>query len=116
MLEAQATVEVAKVIVDRCTVTAPWDGVMATHLAEAQESVGQGSELVAILAAEGEEIDLIVPSAWLAWLAPGQPFDFDVDELGSTHAAEVERDRRAGRSGQPDRPGSPAALPRRPPV
>lgn len=91
VLEAQATVEVAQVIVDRCTVTAPWDGVMATHLAEAQESVGQGSELVAILAAAGEEIDLIVPSVWLAWIAPGQLFDFDVDELGSTHAAEVER-------------------------
>lgn len=91
VLEAQATVEVAQVIVDRCTVTAPWDGVMATHLAEAQESVGQGAELVAILADAGEEIDLIVPSAWLAWLAPGRPFDFAVDELGSSHAAEVER-------------------------
>lgn len=91
VLEAQATVEVAQVIVDRCTVTAPWDGVMAAHLAQAQESVGEGADLVAILAAAGEEIDLIVPSAWLAWLAPGQPFDFAVDELGSSHRAVVER-------------------------
>ena len=37
------------------------------------------------------EIDLIVPSAFLRWLQPGQKLQFAVDETGSTYDAAVLR-------------------------
>lgn len=91
LLEAEAAVEVASVFVDRCTVAAPYAGVMVQHLVHAQESVSQGEDLVSIVAADGAVIDLIVPSRWLRWLKPGASFAFLVDELGSDHRAEVTR-------------------------
>jgi len=34
-------------------------------------------------------VELIVPSAWLVWLKPGQRFDLRVDETGATLPGEV---------------------------
>ena len=37
------------------------------------------------------EVDLIVPSTWLRWVNKGTRFEFDVDELGRSYTAQVDR-------------------------
>lgn len=37
------------------------------------------------------ELEFIVPSKWLAWLAPGTKFDVAIDETGKTYPAKVQR-------------------------
>lgn len=89
--ERQGAVDAAAFLVDRCTVTAPWAGRVVERKARPQESVEAGAPLLEVLDDTALEIDVIVPSPWLAWLRPGHSLAFAVDETGTEHAAEVVR-------------------------
>lgn len=94
--QARAAVEVARaetgverVLVERCTITAPFSGRVADTYARAAESVGEGEKLLSIYDDSAFEVETIVPSHWLAWLKPGSPLRVTVEETGKTYAASV---------------------------
>ena len=88
--EVAAQASLQEVLVSRCTVRAPFAGVVVARTANAGESVAAGAPLLEIVDDGDYEIRVIAPSRWLAWLRTGQTFDFDIDEARETFAARVE--------------------------
>ncbi len=74
-----------------CAVVAPFAGKVVARLARQHEAVQAGTPLLKIVDVSGAELDLIVPSSWLAWLAPGTRFSFRVDETGAQLPGKVLR-------------------------
>lgn len=88
--EAQAQSALQAVPVARCVVTAPFAGAVVERRVNAGESVTAGIALVEIVDDTGFEVRVLAPSSWLAWLTPGQPFRFAVEETGETLSGHVE--------------------------
>ncbi len=89
VLEAQARVRSAELQVGRCIIPAPYDGIAVELLVHAFESVPAGQPLIEILDSSRLEITIIIPSTWLAWLAPGELFFLEVDETQAMYEAEI---------------------------
>jgi RND family efflux transporter MFP subunit len=89
--EAEADVGGSKLLVNRCSIAAPFAGRVAKRRASAFEYVATGTPLLDIVETGHLELQMIVPSAWLAWLKPGLAFNVDVDELGQRFGAHVQR-------------------------
>lgn len=89
--EAQADVAIARALVDRCTITAPFPGRVAGLAVRAHQFIGEGQPLMEILDDRELELETIVPSRWLAWLEPGTRFKVALDETGRTYEAVVAR-------------------------
>lgn len=84
---AQAEVSLTRAVVERCTIAAPFAGRVAERKVSRHQSVAEGQELLDILDDSALEVEMIVPSRWLAWLAEGLPFTVTVEETGATHPA-----------------------------
>ncbi|WP_188595176.1 efflux RND transporter periplasmic adaptor subunit [Niveispirillum cyanobacteriorum] len=91
--EAQAKAELALtgVMVQRCSITAPYDGRVSEVQVQRYAFAAEGAPLIGIYDSSQYDIEMIVPSAWLAWLKPGLSFPLRVDETGSDHQAEITR-------------------------
>ncbi len=89
--EAAADVTAAQAATDSCTVTAPFTGRVAATFTHNFQFLGTGAPLIEILSDKDLELELILPSQWLAWLKPGTPFQVTVDETGKTYAAKLTR-------------------------
>ena len=89
--KARASARLANIRVGQCTITAPYDGTVVELLAQEHESVGPQQAMVSIIGRNALEIELIVPSEWLARLRPGTRLSFTVDETGQTHDARINR-------------------------
>lgn len=87
--KANAQVRTRGLYVQRCQIRAPYDGRVVERPVNRYETVGKDQELMSVIASAGLRVRLIVPSRWLAWLAPGARFELKIDETGRTHAAEV---------------------------
>ena len=74
-----------------CSISAPFSGRVVERLARAHEGVAVSQPLLRIQDTGALELDLIVPSTWLAWLQPGVPFRFRIDETQATLDARVHR-------------------------
>lgn len=88
---AQAESGVERVMVRRCTVSAPFAGRVGETYVRAAEHVAEGKELLSIYDDSAFEVEAIVPSRWMAWLKAGYPMKITVDETGQTYAATVAR-------------------------
>lgn len=89
VLEAQAGVRSAELQVGRCAIAAPYDGIVVELLVHAYESVPAGQPLIEILDSGRLEVTIIIPSTWLAWLAPGELFFLEIDETQAIYEAEI---------------------------
>ncbi|MFI8745565.1 efflux RND transporter periplasmic adaptor subunit [Pseudomonas sp. NPDC077186] len=89
--QALAEAQVYQVQVKRCSVVAPFNGRVVQRRAQPHESVASGTPLLEIVDNRTLEVHLLVPSAWLGRLAPGQPFAFVPDETGEPLQAAVKR-------------------------
>lgn len=89
--EAQAEAAGMRTVVRRCAIAAPFNGRVARRHAAAHQYVTPGTPLLDILETGPMEVQMIVPSRWLAWLKPGAAFTVQVDELGRTSPARVQR-------------------------
>lgn len=89
--EAEADVGGSRLLVNRCSIAAPFAGRVAKRRAATFEYVATGTPLLDIVETGHLELQMIVPSAWLAWLKPGLAFNVDVDELGQRFGAHVQR-------------------------
>jgi membrane fusion protein (multidrug efflux system) len=88
---AQAESSVERVMVRRCTISAPFAGRVGLTYVRAAEHVAEGKELLSIYDDSAFEIETIVPSRWMAWLKPGYPMAITIDETGQRYQASVAR-------------------------
>jgi membrane fusion protein (multidrug efflux system) len=89
--EAQAEAASTRTVVSRCSISAPFTGRVAKRHAAAHQYVSPGTPLLDILETGQLEVQMIVPSKWLAWLKPGTAFTVEVEELGKRFPAKVRR-------------------------
>lgn len=89
--KALAEVDAMAATLTACQIDAPFNGRVVTRLARQHEAVQAGAPLLKIVDTSANEVDLIVPSQWLAWMATGTPFVFRVDETGASLKARVQR-------------------------
>ncbi len=89
--EAQAEAATARTVVSRCSIAAPFNGRVGKRHAAAHQYVSPGTPLLDILDSGQLEVQMIVPSRWLAWLKPDAPFTVEVEELGRSFPAKVRR-------------------------
>lgn len=91
LAQARAERALHDVLVNRCTVEAPFAGVVADVHVRAHQYVGEGEPLLAVLDDSAFEVEMLVPSLWLASLEVGQPFRFAIEETGKTYPAALVR-------------------------
>ncbi len=90
--EYTAEVDFIRFSVGRCLLKAPFAGRVGKRMVAAHQYVTPGTPLLSILDTSVMEVQMIVPSRWLAWLKVGQRFSVQVDELGGkTASAKVVR-------------------------
>jgi membrane fusion protein (multidrug efflux system) len=89
--KAAADVEGAAVKLRACEIRAPFAGAVVERAVNLHEVIVPNTPLLKLVDRERVEVELIVPSTWLAWLKPGAPFDFMVDALGRAVPGEVTR-------------------------
>ncbi|MDT7834251.1 efflux RND transporter periplasmic adaptor subunit [Aquabacterium sp. OR-4] len=89
--KAQAEADALNTQLRECRLQAPFAGRVMTRQARQHESVQAGAPLLRIVDTSAIEVDLIVPSQWLAWLRPGTAFVFRIDETGAQLPAKVQR-------------------------
>lgn len=86
-----AQLQLQDVYLDRCKITAPYDGAVVQWLSQPYQIANPGDELMEIIGSGNLELELIVPSSWLSWLSTGQSFQARIEETGSVIAATTER-------------------------
>lgn len=88
---SRAETALNQVYIARCTIPAPFAGRVAARHVQRYQYVAQGEPVLELIDDSSLELEMIVPSHWLTWLAPGQAFQVRVDELGRSYPAEVVR-------------------------
>lgn len=91
LAKAQAELTIKQHTVDLCQIKAPFAGRLVKRHVYPHETVRQGQVLVEVLDNQNLDIELIVPSSWLAWLQAGEPFTLFVEETGDSYRAHVTR-------------------------
>ncbi|MCR6629892.1 MAG: HlyD family efflux transporter periplasmic adaptor subunit [Magnetospirillum sp.] len=89
--EAGAEVAAAQAMAGRCVIAAPFPGRVAAVMAREYQHVPEGAPLLEILSDRDLELEMMVPSRWLAWLKIGVRFEIAVDETGRTYPATLAR-------------------------
>ena len=74
-----------------CSIKAPFAGKVVVLNTRLYETPAQDEILIEIVGTESLELQLVVPSRWLAWLEAGLTFPFHVDELNIKANATVSR-------------------------
>ncbi len=87
--QAKAAVRSANLAVRHCRITAPFSGRIVKTLVHPYESVNPYDEVMSVLNDQNFEIELILPSTSLRWVAKTSPFKFFIDETQEVYAAEV---------------------------
>ncbi|GAA5786898.1 efflux RND transporter periplasmic adaptor subunit [Chitiniphilus shinanonensis] len=89
--EAAAETAYMRTTVGKCTIPAPFNGRVAKRVASSYEFVTSGKPLLEIVDTGALELQMIVPSKWLARIKVGTPFTVQVDELNQSYPAQVLR-------------------------
>lgn len=88
---ADAEVGLRRAVVERCTITAPFAGRVVEYLAREHQYVAEGQTIMEILDDSWLEIEMMLPSPWLAWLTLGRDFSVLIDETAESYPATVAR-------------------------
>lgn len=89
--ETEAEAAAMRTTVSKCTLNAPFSGRVAKVHAEPYQFVSPGKPLLEILDTRNLELQMIVPSKWLAWLKSGSRFTVRVEELDREYSGRVVR-------------------------
>ena len=87
--KAKSQLALAQAQENHCIVRAPYAGKVVRMRAKAFESVQLGQPLLEIVNLASLRAQLLVPSSWVRWLKPGNPFLLAIDETGETYKARV---------------------------
>ena len=88
---AKATVDGLQEVISLCKIDAPFNGRVVERHAQTHEIPAANAPILTVVDDSTLEVDLIVPSTWLRWVSQGTRFEFDVDELGRSYTAQVDR-------------------------
>lgn len=88
--KARADHAIAEAAVSKCTIAAPFSGVVVDQKAREFQYTTPGQPLLEILDDHALEVEFIAPSVWLRWLKPGYPFSVTIDETGKLYRGHVE--------------------------
>jgi RND family efflux transporter MFP subunit len=89
--KSAADVDMAKTLLSKCVISAPYSGRVAEQKVREQQYVQAGQPLLEILDDSTLELEFLAPSRWLIWLKPGAKFQVRIDETGKTYPASVVR-------------------------
>ena len=89
--KAHAEADSIRARLSQCSIAAPYDGRITGIDIHEHEYPVPSRPMLSIVAEGMPSIELIVPSAWLVWLKPGETFQFAVDETGQSYPGDVER-------------------------
>lgn len=89
--EAQADLVIAEANAESCVVHAPFAGRVGTVMARNFEWVAAGAPLLELVSEQELELELILPSRWLAWLREGTVFTAHIQETGKSYQAAIIR-------------------------
>lgn len=88
--KARADVALAAAAVSKCTIAAPFSGVVVEQKARQSQYTTPGQPLLDIIDDHTLEVEFIAPSLWLRWMKPGYPFTVTIEETGKTYGAHIE--------------------------
>lgn len=86
--KSAAELHIAELNTQRCTIKAPYDGIVANVMVNENEIVGQ-QPLMEVVGLKRLEADIIVPADSIRWLKTGAPVALTIDETGQAVNAEV---------------------------
>jgi membrane fusion protein (multidrug efflux system) len=89
--KSQSETEMSRILVNRCTIKAPYNGTVVVRHIQEHERAGVGSKLLEIVDNRTLEAEIVLPSSWLTWLKPGHPVTLAVDETRTSHPLKVDR-------------------------
>jgi len=87
----EADVRLMRTMVERCVIRAPFAGRVVQQTARAHQYVAEGQTVMEILDDRTLEVEMMLPSQWVRWLAPGLGFEVRIDEIGASFPATVDR-------------------------
>jgi len=91
MEKNKAEVDTMSAVLAKCTVPAPFSGRVAEQKVREQQFVQPSQAILEIIDDSVLELELIVPSRWLAWLKVGHRMQVRIDETGREYPVKVKR-------------------------
>lgn len=89
--KSEAEVAMAEAETAYCNILAPYPGRVVDVQAKLHASYPEGHEIMSLIADGDLEVEIIIPSGWLAWLKPGHIFSMRIDETSKVYQATVTR-------------------------
>lgn len=88
---ATADAQALQTTLERCTVRAPFAGVIETRHADAHQYINAGQPVLDILDDSNLQIEFFMPSDWLLWLQPDHRLWVHIDDTDRTYALALVR-------------------------
>ncbi|HSG62438.1 MAG TPA: efflux RND transporter periplasmic adaptor subunit [Pseudomonadales bacterium] len=88
---AQADADYYASLIDKCTVPAPFDGVVGEVAIKELQYVQEGQPLLSFINPRRLQLEFIIPTRWLTWLTTKSAFSIAVDDTLKTYPATVVR-------------------------
>jgi RND family efflux transporter MFP subunit len=89
--KAKALALAKQAVVNRCQITAPYNGSVSEKYTNNHEIATYNQKLIRIVSSEIKDIELIIPSQWLGAIAINQAFNFSIEEIGAFYPARITR-------------------------
>jgi RND family efflux transporter MFP subunit len=67
--------------IEKCTIKAPFTGVMGERKVQQHEFIQAGQAVLDVFDDSLFEVEFLTPSKWITWLKTGLSFDIEIDEL-----------------------------------
>lgn len=89
--KSRAELQITTTQLSKCSILAPFDGILAEQRIRPQQYVQPGTPLADVLDDSGFELEFLAPSTWLNRLTVGQAVRIRIDETRRTGSARVVR-------------------------
>lgn len=89
--KAKADVTYLRTTMEKCKLTAPYNGRIVEHKAREQQFVQPAQPLIEIIDDSILELEFIVPSQWLSWFKPGHSFKVRIDDTRNEYPVKLVR-------------------------
>lgn len=90
-LKAKADNQEVLSLISRCTIAAPYSGLVFEQKVRPQQYVQAGQPLMEVLDNSALEVEFIAPSKWSPWIVKGYQFQVQVDETEKSYPAKITR-------------------------
>lgn len=91
MKEAKANLTLSEIYVDYCTIKAPFDGIVSQLDVKPYQAVSENTNLMLITNNDELQLEMLIPSEWMAYAKVGTRFTFKLDDIARSYPAEIKR-------------------------